>query len=79
MLIEGQWLPVPREKVLNRSDNPTGRAVVCWTRILGILCFIRGRKCDCAGPCCSRPYGGRPKFLEIASNVYSSYITGHHI
>ena len=42
VLIEGQWLPVPPEKVLNRSDNPTGRAVVCWTRILGILCFIRG-------------------------------------
>jgi len=40
--IEGQWLPVPPEKVLTRADNPTGRAVVCWTRVNGILCFVRG-------------------------------------
>ena len=23
-------------------DNPTGRAVVCYTPTLGIVCFIRG-------------------------------------
>ena len=42
VLIEGQWLVVPPEKVLNRSDNPTGRAVVCWTPAFGIMCFVHG-------------------------------------
>ena len=42
VLIEGQWLAVPPDKVLNRSDNPTGRPIVCWTRTLGIMCFVRG-------------------------------------
>jgi hypothetical protein len=41
VLIEGQWRPVPDDKVLNRSDNPTGRAVVCWTPSSGILCFVK--------------------------------------
>jgi hypothetical protein len=40
-LIEGQWREVPDHLILNRSDNPTGRAVVCWTPQVGILCFIR--------------------------------------
>ena len=40
-LIEGQWRAVPDDKVLNRSDNPTGRAVVCWTPSAGILCFVK--------------------------------------
>ena len=29
--IDGDWRAVPDERVLTRSDNPTGRAVVCWT------------------------------------------------
>jgi hypothetical protein len=41
-LIEGRWLEVPSDKVLPRTDNPTGRAVVCWTREHGIMCFVRG-------------------------------------
>lgn len=41
-LIEGKWLVVPPEKVLQRTDNPTGRAVVCWTPQRGIMCFVRG-------------------------------------
>jgi hypothetical protein len=40
-LIDGQWRAVPDHLILNRSDNPTGRAVVCWTPSVGILCFIR--------------------------------------
>ncbi len=40
--IEGEWRPVPPEKVLTRADNPTGRAVVCWTKMSGIMCFVRG-------------------------------------
>ncbi len=42
VLIEGQWLTVPPDKVLHRSDNPTGRPIVCWTRTLGIMCFVHG-------------------------------------
>src|SRR5690242_12544178 len=41
VLIEGAWLVVPDYRILNRSDNPTGRAVVCWTPTAGILCFVR--------------------------------------
>ncbi len=40
--IEGEWRVVPPDKVLKRADNPTGRAVVCWTKPTGIMCFIRG-------------------------------------
>jgi hypothetical protein len=41
-MIQGQWQKVPAEAILNRNDNPTGRAVVCWTPTLGIMCFVRG-------------------------------------
>jgi hypothetical protein len=40
-LIEGKWLPVPPDKVLERTDNPTGQAVVCWLPWTGILCFVK--------------------------------------
>lgn len=40
--IDGQWLVVPPGRVLQRSDNPTGHAIVCYTPTLGILCFVRG-------------------------------------
>ncbi len=40
-LIEGEWRQVPDHLILNRSDNPTGRAVACWTKQVGILCFVR--------------------------------------
>jgi hypothetical protein len=39
--IEGEWRQVPDRLILNRSDNPTGRAVACWTPRVGILCFVR--------------------------------------
>jgi hypothetical protein len=41
-LVEDQWREVPADAVLERSDNPTGRAVVCYTPSRGIMCFIRG-------------------------------------
>lgn len=42
VLINGIWMPVPARRILQRGDNPTGRAVVCWTPQRGIMCFIRG-------------------------------------
>jgi hypothetical protein len=39
--IEGEWRRVPDHLILNRADNPTGRAVACWTKQVGILCFVR--------------------------------------
>ena len=39
--IGGHWRVVPDDKVLQRVENPTGHAVVCWTERMGILCFIR--------------------------------------
>jgi hypothetical protein len=41
-MVHGEWLAIPPDKVLNRRDNPTGRAVVCWSPALGIMCFVRG-------------------------------------
>ncbi|HEY6434743.1 MAG TPA: hypothetical protein VIZ17_22440 [Acetobacteraceae bacterium] len=41
-MIQGTWQKVPNEAVLQRVDNPTGSAVVCWTPTLGIMCFVRG-------------------------------------
>jgi len=40
-LIGGHWTSVPPERVLEHEPNPVGRAVVCWTPIHGILCFVR--------------------------------------
>lgn len=40
-LIDDKWMRVPPDKVLQRIDNPTGRAVVCYTPSLGIMCFVR--------------------------------------
>ncbi len=40
--IDGRWEPVPPQAVLKRTDNPTGRAVVCSIPTLGIICFVRG-------------------------------------
>jgi hypothetical protein len=42
--IDGQWIPVPWERVLRRTDNPTGEAVVCSppTEVGTIIfCFVR--------------------------------------
>jgi hypothetical protein len=41
-LIDGRWTYVPPRKVLDRTDNPVGRAVVCWTKERGVMCFVRG-------------------------------------
>jgi hypothetical protein len=40
-LVGEQWVVVPPDKILQRTDNPIGRAVVCWTPQRGILCFVR--------------------------------------
>ncbi|HLI12870.1 MAG TPA: hypothetical protein VKY65_14855 [Alphaproteobacteria bacterium] len=40
-LIGHHWAVVPEDKILQRTDNPTGRAVLCWLPPLGILCFVR--------------------------------------
>jgi len=39
--IDGRWRTIPDEVILNRTDNPTGQAIACWTPNSGIiLCFI---------------------------------------
>jgi hypothetical protein len=40
-LVGSKWLAVPPDKILQRTDNPTGRAIVCWTPQRGIMCFVR--------------------------------------
>src|SRR5579875_510632 len=39
-LIQDRWVSVPPQKVLSQTENPTGRAVVCWTPSTGIMCFV---------------------------------------
>lgn len=41
VMIDDKWVVVPADKVLQRIDNPVGRAVVCYTPALGIMCFVR--------------------------------------
>jgi hypothetical protein len=41
VFINDRWTTVPQDKVLQHVDNPVGRAVVCWTPALGIMCFVR--------------------------------------
>ena len=40
VFIDGAWRRVPDDTVMERSDNPTGRAVACWTPRGGVLCFV---------------------------------------
>ena len=41
-LIDDTWVDVPWDRVLRRTDNPTGQAVVCCApRTKIILCFVR--------------------------------------
>ncbi len=42
VLIGGRWVAVPEEKILWRRDNPTGGAVLCWSPVFGIMCFVPG-------------------------------------
>jgi hypothetical protein len=40
----GERVPVPSDKILQRTDNPTGRAVVCLHYLNGhpiVRCFVR--------------------------------------
>jgi len=40
-LIEGHWVLVPPNAIVDRTDNPTGHAVACWLPWGGILCFVK--------------------------------------
>lgn len=39
--IDGRWVPVPPDKVLDHVDNPTGHGVVCYLVPDEIMCFVR--------------------------------------
>ena len=40
VLLDGQWVPVPNDKILQRIENPIGRAVTCHSGRT-IFCFVR--------------------------------------
>jgi hypothetical protein len=40
--VNGEWTRVAEDKVVHQTENPTGRAVVCWTPVHGIMCFVPG-------------------------------------
>ena len=44
--VDNQWMTVPPRRILQRADNPVGRAVVCWTPQRGIMCFVRGTEAE---------------------------------
>lgn len=35
------WLAIPNGKVLRNRENPTGRAVLCWLKSTGPMCFVK--------------------------------------
>jgi hypothetical protein len=39
--VDYRWIPIPPERVLQRTDNPVGRAIVCWRPSIGVMCFVR--------------------------------------
>jgi hypothetical protein len=40
--IRGRWVPVPRSRILNAVENPTGGAVACYSDALRVIyCFVR--------------------------------------
>jgi hypothetical protein len=42
--VEGERIPVPLDKILQRTDNPTGRGVACLRHYDGhpiVRCFVR--------------------------------------
>ena len=38
---QSRWIRVPFDRVLERVDNPTGKAILCWQPGNGVLCFVR--------------------------------------
>ena len=38
---EPAWVPVPPDKILDHTSNPTGSAVACWRPGRGVMCFVR--------------------------------------
>ena len=45
--VEGERIPVPPDKVLQRTDNPTGRGVACLFHHNGhpvVRCFVRANE-----------------------------------
>jgi hypothetical protein len=45
IITEGEHIQVPPDKILQRTDNPTGRAVACLRHYDGhpvVRCFLRG-------------------------------------
>jgi hypothetical protein len=44
IVANGERVEIPPDKILERTDNPTGRAVACWTYLDGhphVRCFVR--------------------------------------
>jgi hypothetical protein len=41
--VDEHWEEVPAGSVLEKTDNPTGRAIACWTPYTQpkVLCFVR--------------------------------------
>ena len=40
-IMQSRWIRVPFDRILQRVDNPTGKAILCWQPGTGVLCFVR--------------------------------------
>ena len=40
-VMQPRWIRVPFDRILERVDNPTGKAILCWQPGTGVLCFVR--------------------------------------
>jgi len=39
-LVDGAWMPIPQDKVVTDTVNPLRSAVLCWSKTLGMMCFV---------------------------------------
>ena len=37
---KNEWIDVPEDKILRKTDNPTGLPILCWSPYAGVLCFV---------------------------------------
>ena len=37
-----EWVGVPEGRVLSPRENPVGEPIACWTKPIGVICFLNG-------------------------------------
>jgi hypothetical protein len=42
ILLEGSTVLIPRNKIVHRSNNPTGHSIIFYSHTQGVYCFVLG-------------------------------------